>query len=125
MDELKLCAYCKLANPLTATVCARCGTPLVPLLTARLTPTVPNPVSQIAPPKHEDFELLVNAETLLFVIVGTNTSIPVKKSKTIILGREASSSNTPQIDFNPHNAFLLGVSRQHAAVEFTGSSYYL
>ncbi|MEO8391735.1 MAG: FHA domain-containing protein [Chloroflexota bacterium] len=125
MNEIKLCSYCKFANPLSATVCQRCGTPLVPLLTARLTPTVPNLNSQPGLPHHEHFEQLVTADTLLFVIAGTETSISIKKSKTVLLAREASGNDMPQIDLNPYNAFLLGVSRQHAAIELSGTSYYI
>jgi len=125
MNEIKVCAYCKLANSVSATVCVRCGTPLVPLLTAHLTPIVPNVLSQTAPPNHEQFDVLVTPETLLFVIAGTDTPISIKKNNKVSLGREASSGNLPHGDFNPYNAFLLGVSRQHAVIEISGASYYL
>jgi hypothetical protein len=125
MNEIKLCAYCNFANPLTATVCVRCGTPLVPLLTARLTPTVPNFSTQVIPPDFKQFEKLVAPETLLFVVAGSSITIPVKKSSHITLGREFTSENSAQVNLSTYNAFFLGVSRQHAVIELSGPNYFI
>jgi hypothetical protein len=125
MDEIKLCVSCKFANPLDATVCVRCGTPLVPLLTASLTPNVPNFSVQLTSPDFKQFDELVTADTLLFVIAGTEVSFPVKKNNSIMLGREISGDNSSQINLSQYNAFFLGVSRQHVVIEISGSSYFV
>ncbi len=125
MDDIKLCAYCKFVNALQATVCVRCGTPLVPLLTARLTPAVPNFSAHVKPPDIKQFEILLTPQTFLFVIAGTSITIPIPKSSHIMLGREFTGENSAQVNLNPYNAFFLGVSRQHAVIELSGPNYFI
>ncbi len=116
MNEIKICQHCKFANRLDATLCLRCGSPLVPLLTAHVTPVVPKIVVSHRP-HHEHWTESLTAENVLFVMVGEEQPIIVRKSKTLMLGREVSTDNSPSIDLSVHNAFLLGVSRQHAVIE--------
>ena len=126
MNEIKLCSSCKFANPLDTTVCVRCGTTLGPLLTAHMTPNVPNPTLQPTLPNHERFVAMLSSETLIFVIAGEEQPILARKSPWLILGREASDEiSSPKIDLNSHNGFLLGVSRQHATLEFSKGRYFL
>jgi hypothetical protein len=117
MDAIKVCPNCQFANPLDSTLCARCNMNLVPLLTARLTPTIPAYVLNTPPPDHEHFVSRLQADTLLFIVAGEEKPIFFKKSRSIMLGRNASSESTQGVDFTSANAFYLGVSRQHAVIE--------
>src|SRR5690349_4141198 len=124
MNEIKICQHCKFANRLDATLCSRCGNPLVPLLTAHVTPVVPKIVVPQRP-HHEHLTAKLTPDNVLFVIVGEESPIIVKKRKTLMLGREVSTDTSPAIDLSSRNAFLFGVSRQHVAIEISKAGYFV
>jgi hypothetical protein len=125
LDQIKVCPSCKFANPIDSTICARCKINLVPLLTARLTPSVPRDILEVSPPNHEHLLSKLKPETLLFVIVGQEQPIYVAKSTRIMLGREIPSHITPQITLDPQHAFYFGVSREHAVIECSNGACYI
>ena len=125
MDAIKVCPSCKFANPIDTTLCTRCNMPLVPLLTARLTPALPPYVLNTPPPDHAQFVAKLPPDTLLFIVAGEDKPIYVKKNRTIMLGRSAATENAPGIDFTSESAFHLGVSRQHAVIECLKEGYFI
>lgn len=123
MDEMKICPHCQFANPIDATFCARCSVNLIPLLTARVTPSVPEQVLKPSPPNYDEFVEKLQPENLLLVVAGKGQPIYLKKNKATVLGREVSSETTPRLDLTPYDGLLLGVSRQHASLEVSKTGY--
>jgi FHA domain len=124
MDEIRVCPNCSAANQIDATLCKRCGMTFVPLLTARLTPNVPSYMLQPVAPDHERFVSQLQRDGLLLVVAGKDQPIFLKKSNVITLGREVRGETAPWVDFTPHNAFHLGVSRQHGVIEVSRGRYF-
>lgn len=123
MDEMKICPHCQFANRIDATFCARCSVNLVPLLTARVTPSVPEQAVKPSPPNYGEFTAKLQPDTMLLMIAGKGQPIYLKKNKVTVLGREISSETTPRVDLSPYDGLLLGVSRQHASIEFSKGSH--
>lgn|GEM_PF-705247 len=122
MDEMKICPHCQFANRIDATFCARCSVNLIPLLTARVTPSVPEQAVKPSPPNYDEFTARLKPETMLLMIAGKGQPIYLKKNKMTVLGREVSNETTPRVDLSPYDGLLLGVSRQHASIEFSKGS---
>jgi FHA domain len=120
---MKMCPHCHFANPIDATFCARCSVSLIPLLTARVTPSVPEQAIKPSPPKHDEFIAKLQPDMLLLMVAGTGQPIYFKKSKATILGREMNTEAQARIDLTAYDGLLLGVSRQHVSIEATKTGY--
>ena len=125
MDEIRVCPNCRAANLIDATLCKRCGMTFVPLLTAHITPNVPGYMLQPVPPDHSQFVSQLQYNSLLLVIAGKDQPLFLTKSNVITLGREVRGESTAHVDFTPHNAFHLGVSRQHGVIEISRGRYFV
>ncbi len=125
MDEIRVCPNCRAANMIDATLCKRCGMTFVPLLTAHVTPNVPGYMLQPIAPDHSHFVSQLQYNGLLLVIAGKDQPIFLTKSNVLILGREVRAESTACVDLTPHNAFHLGVSRQHASIELSRGRYFI
>lgn len=123
MDEMKICPQCQFANRIDATFCARCSINLVPLLTARVTPSVPEQAVKLSPPNHTDLVQKLQPEMLLLVTAGKGEPIYIARNKLMVFGRELSTETLPRVDLTPFDGHLLGVSRQHASLEFSKNTY--
>jgi FHA domain len=125
MDNIKLCSLCHKENPTGLTVCEHCGAPLVPLLPAPTTVTIPDRPIKFAPPENVVKLARTYAGALILVVVGQEQPIILKGSSQVTLGRNNPGETAPSIDLTPYNADLLGVSRQHARIRRSGDRYTL
>ena len=125
MDEMRVCPNCSAANLIDATLCKRCGMTFVPLLTAQITPNVPGSMIQPAPPDHRQFVSQLQSNSLLLVLAGKDQPLFLTKSNVITLGREVRGESSAYVDFTPHDAFPLGVSRQHGVIERSRGRYFV
>jgi hypothetical protein len=118
-----VCSSCQYLNRSDATLCTRCHTPLVPLLTARVTPAVPKE-TLIPTPKDRDVysERLRQGEFAL-VMVETHTPVILDGMKRVTFGRRVPGEPPPTVDLTPYDGLLLGVSRQHAVIARSGKGY--
>lgn len=125
MDTVKTCPACHKDNQPDAAVCAFCGTPMLGLLPSRTTEPVPDIPLKIKPPDHIVQLTKLYADMVVLVVLGQEQPILLKGGGKTVLGRYSPGEVSPSVDLTPHNANLLGVSRQHAAISRSDNAVML
>jgi pSer/pThr/pTyr-binding forkhead associated (FHA) protein len=125
MDTVKTCPTCHKDNKPEAAVCAFCGAPLMSLLPAVTTESVPDIPLKITPPDHIVQLTKLYADIVVLVVLGQEQPILLRGGGKIILGRYSPGEAAPSVDLTPYNANLLGVSRQHATITRTDDTFVL
>lgn len=125
----KECPRCETQNEIEAVKCANCGLDFsgrnVRFTTVHTEKTVAlEQIEKTAQPPDVDIAKL-NKNALYFYLDGYEEPIVVRDAREIVLGRQASNSKVPTIDLQPYQAYILGVSRNHAKVTRTGDTFYV
>ena len=110
MNDL-ICPRCQFVNSKQSPVCIECGQ----LLTDDLDATRPLNL----PSRRE------RIHTLIFQIGDDQLSISLKMAERLILGRQSSQTDLPDLDLARFKAAEHGISRIHATLESTETGVYL
>ena len=116
----KICPNCQHENPIIAPYCNKCKT---------LLPEAPTEIVDIKDSTDElrrraesqRIEAPPNALTLLIPPEQSPLVKNIQDGDRLILGRASSETPDPTIDLTSFGAIALGVSREHAAIKFSGS----
>jgi ribosomal protein L40E len=123
INTLKRCNQCEHQNPYEATLCRHCSTPLVPLLTARVTPVVPKEGNLPTPQSRDQYSDKLQPEECAFLVLGQHEPIVLRSTDSMMLGRCSPGEPVPAVDLGVFDGALYGVSRQHAVVKRAGKGY--
>lgn len=104
-------------------MCQRCGNPLVPLLTARITPAVPKEGKLPTPQTRDQYSDRLQPGECAFLVLGQPTLLIFRNLDTITLGRAVPGEPAPVVDLGAYDGALYGVSRQHAVIKRSGKGY--
>jgi len=118
-EEQVICTRCGASNTLKAVHCAGCGNNLRissdPL--EDITVFVEESAHTSPQPHHHRRALFLKNMRLVLRVVETGTEIACDLSRnTLTLGRKATDTKTPHLDFSEQDGATLGVSRQHARI---------
>lgn len=123
MGQVKICPFCKQENSTDAEECVKCGASFI----SDVTTTLPVP-GQIADDLRQ--ELIVRRTKLptgsiALYVMGEKLPLLVEgKGQPTVLGRQAQGGQVAgMVDLTKYQAHLLGVSRQHAAINFADGNF--
>ncbi len=117
----KFCSYCHRKNKVDATHCAYCGKPFSTIPDTTRPVTSPQP-DITEPPKHLDRVAGLPASVLALFISGVDDPVIIQGSQEVILGRKVVGSPENVLDLAKYDVGDMGVSRQHARLNFTGDA---
>ena len=106
-----ICPRCQFVNSKESPVCIECGQLLTDNLDATRPLTLPNNRQRI--------------HTLVFQIGDDQLSISLKMAERLILGRQSSHTDRPDLDLARFKAAEHGISRIHATLECNETGVYL
>lgn len=124
-DAVNFCSACGQNNAPDTTLCAHCHTPLVPLLTARITPPLPRESFKVTAHERPVFTGELRSGDFALMVVGDGRPLLHQNVKQITIGRSYPGEDAPGIDLTAYDAYLLGVSRQHASIQRSRDGYTL
>ena len=125
----KVCPRCETQNEIEAVKCGNCGLDFsgrnVRFTTVIAEKTVAlEQIEKTALAPQVDIAKL-NKNSLYFYLDGYDEPIVVRDAREIILGRQTTNNKVPTIDLQPYQAYILGVSRNHAKVTRTADSFHV
>jgi hypothetical protein len=125
----KVCPRCETQNEIEAVKCGSCGLDFsgrnVRFTTVVAEKTVAlEQIEKTAQAPAVDLAKL-NKNALYLYLDGYEEPLVVRDAREIILGRQTTNNKVPTIDLQPYQAYILGVSRNHAKVTRTGDTFYV
>src|SRR5262249_7776057 len=105
--------------------CAFCGATFPGMKFSNTTIPVTENSARISHPEHIVQLVRLNANIIVFQVLGNEQPILIKDATKITIGRFNPGETPPTIDLNPYNASLLGVSRHHAIIHRSEKGYTL
>ena len=122
----KFCPVCKNKNAITASVCGHCGTLLEENLTNRVaTTTNVDGQSNISAEDIGSFidTALIPEGGLGIYVAGSFKPYYLRLDSDLIIGRKLDATLESILDLSDFDAFNMGLSRRHAMLRRTESSY--
>jgi hypothetical protein len=123
MGEVKICPVCRQENVADAEACANCGAPFSSDVTTTL--TMPDQLAEVVRQEPMVRRTKLPAGSIALYVMGEKLPLVVEgRGQPTILGRQSQDPPASGIvDLTKYQAHLLGVSRQHAAIRYTDSTF--
>ena len=122
----KYCPVCKNKNASTASVCSNCGALLEEDLTNIVATTSNTGRQSNVPAEHVESFIdvaLIPEGGVGIYIAGSFKPYYMVVDKELIIGRKAEATSESILDLSDLDAFNMGLSRRHAIIRRTESSY--
>ncbi|MGJ3237321.1 MAG: FHA domain-containing protein [Anaerolineae bacterium] len=117
-----ICKNCNYENVDNASICTRCGELLVQASSTTVISDVSHPD---ADPKYGSIHV---SETLILQILDTDTLFEFNTDgiQQLVIGRrDPDTGKAPDVDLHAHDAIELGVSRNHAIIEYRDRAFHI
>jgi hypothetical protein len=127
-SKVTSCPICKSKIPTESQVCPVCHAPLsAPRGSAGTTGHVPTVQPELVNRRTEHLQKLaaVPADALALFVNDEEQALVIPAGKRVVLGRASAEASPETLDLSPYDAADLGVSRQHAAVEWSDGGFIL
>jgi hypothetical protein len=124
-ENVKICPVCQYENEPSAHRCQQCQAPLASGITTLAVPAASESPVIKEPARDSSHLKWTRTGTIALHVVGQSQPLILKNTSEIVIGRRVAGEPPPTVDLTEYHAHLLGVSRRHAMIRFSGVGYTL